>query len=88
MVEANMDDEPTVQTAIRIPQSWLPRVQAIVDRLAADHIGVKPAGIMRSALGLGLETLEAKYGLTPPAKPAAEQKGEKKPARKPTKRTK
>jgi hypothetical protein len=77
-----MDDEPTVQQAIRIPQSWADRVQALVARLAKDHIEVKPAGIMRSAMGLGLEALERKYGLAPPAKPAA-QKGGGKPARKP-----
>jgi predicted DNA-binding protein len=76
----------TVQTAIRIPPEWVPRLQAVADALSRPGVPLTPSDAMRAAIAEGLTVLEAQLqiaskgteGVTPKARrPAAGAVGRK-----------
>lgn len=73
------EKERTVQTAVRMPESWIPRLDAIAAKLGATGLDVSQAAAIRVALARGIAALEAEHGIapapsTPPAPPAAKGK--------------
>jgi hypothetical protein len=52
------DDAANVQTAIRIPSEWVPRLQEIAGRLSRPGIPVTVSDAMRAAIAEGLGVLE------------------------------
>lgn len=71
-----------MQTAVRMPASWIARLDAIGDRLSQTGLGVSQAAVIRVALARGISALEAEYGLAAEAVEKPE-KGAQTPARKP-----
>lgn len=83
------EKERTVQTAVRMPESWISRLDAIGARLGETGLDVSQAAVIRVALARGIAALEAEHGIAPQNAPAeTSEKGEPKPARKPASRTK
>lgn len=81
----NREKEGTHQAAVRFPQSWVTRLEALGKRLSP-LVPLPLAAVLRAVLERGLTSLEAEHGLspsreTPPEQP--KQKGESRPARKP-----
>lgn len=68
--------ERTIQTAVRFPASWLPRLERIAERLSSPGIDVSQAAAIRAVMSRGLDALEAELGIT---------EAEAKPKPKPTK---
>jgi hypothetical protein len=60
--------EPTVQTAVRFPKSWLARLDAVAAKLTEQQAGnpVSQATAIRVCLSRGLEVVEKEYGLAKP----------------------
>lgn len=52
------DDGPTVQTAVRLPEDWMPRLQEIAARLSRPGIPIRTADAIRAAIAEGLVVLE------------------------------
>lgn len=64
--------ERTIQTAVRFPASWLPRLERIAERLSSPGIDVSQAAAIRAAMSRGLDALEAELGTgDPEPKPKA-----------------
>ena len=86
------EKERTVQTAVRLPESWIPRLDAIAGKLGAAGLDVSQAAAIRVCLGRGIAALEAEHGIAPaspaPATPAAPAPPERKTSKtsKPAKR--
>lgn len=74
-----------MQTAVRMPASWIARLDAIGDKLGETGLGVSQAAVIRVALARGIAALEAEYGLAPSASAEVDkpEKGAPTPARKP-----
>lgn len=66
--------ERTIQTAVRFPASWLPRLERIAERLSSPGIDVSQASAIRAVMSRGLDVLEGELGI-----------GESEPTPKPTK---
>jgi len=81
-----------VQTAVRMPQSWIARLEVVAAALEKTGLDVSQAAVIRVALARGIAVLEAEHGIaTSTATTGASEttaKGEKKPARKRAKRSK
>jgi len=78
--------EGTYQAAVRFPESWVSRLEALGKRLSP-LVPLPLAAILRAVLERGLTSLEAEHGLTgstgsPPTE-GAKQKGESRRSRKP-----
>ena len=56
-------DAANVQTAIRFPTEWVPRLQAIAGKLSRPGIPVTPSDAMRAAIAEGLRVLEEQLGV-------------------------
>jgi hypothetical protein len=52
------DDGPTVQTAVRLPEEWMPRLQEVAERLSRPGIPIRTADAIRAAIAEGLTVLE------------------------------
>ena len=78
------EKERTVQTAVRMPASWIPRLEAIGKKLGETGLDVSQAAVIRVALARGIAALEAAHESVPAAPP--ETRGPK-PARKPVRRS-
>lgn len=50
--------EHQVQTAVRVPESWLERLDKLIDPLSTPGMPATRAGVLRSALHRGLMELE------------------------------
>jgi hypothetical protein len=61
------EKERTVQTAVRMPESWVPRLDALAAKLSQPGITVSQAAVIRAALARGIAALEAENA---PEKPA------------------
>src|SRR5262249_17431490 len=80
------EKERTVQTAVRMPESWIPRLDAIAAKLGDTGLDVSQAAVIRVALARGIAALEEAHGLARPnATAEAPEKGAK-PARKPARK--
>lgn len=81
------EKERTVQTAVRMPESWIARLDVIASKLGAAGLDVSQAAAIRVCLGRGIATLEAEHGIAPasPA-PAAPAPPPERKASKPAKR--
>jgi len=68
------EKERTAQTAVRMPESWVPRLDALAAKLSQPGINVSQAAVIRAALARGIAALEAENGLLPasnaPERPA------------------
>jgi hypothetical protein len=78
--------EGSYQAAVRFPESWVGRLEALGKRLSP-LVPLPLAAVLRAVLERGLTSLEAEHGLTgstesPPTE-ATKQKGESRPSRKP-----
>ena len=62
------DDPATVQTAIRVPADWMPRLQAIAGRLSRPGLALTTSDALRACLAEGMAKLEAELGITQPGK--------------------
>jgi len=63
-----MTKDDNTAVSVRMPQEWLDRMDALVDVLAqepelAGVIGVTRSMVIRRAILLGMEHLEAQHGL-------------------------
>lgn len=67
--------ERTVQTAVRFPASWLPRLERIAERLSSPGIDVSQASAIRAVMARGLDALEAELGMGEPEPKARTTKG-------------
>lgn len=54
--------EEKIQTAVKMPKSWIGRFDAVAEAMAAPGANVNRSEAMRLAMYRGLETLEAEYG--------------------------
>jgi len=52
------EDAANVQTAIRVPVEWMPRLRAIAGRLSRPGIPLTASDAMRAAIAEGLVVLE------------------------------
>ena len=52
-------EEEHVQTAIRVPKSWLDRLDKTAERMCQPGIRVNRSEVLRLALHRGIESLEA-----------------------------
>lgn len=80
--------EPTVQKPVRVPESWVPRLKVLADKLGESGIQPSEAAVIRLALGRGLDALEAEHGIQRGAAAddsATPEKGRPEAARKPRK---
>jgi hypothetical protein len=80
----------TVQKGVRMPEEWIPRL-ARVGKALSPHVDLNEATVLRAVVGAGLDTLEAKFGLSAEqgSKPAAgtDEKVETATARKPKRKS-
>lgn len=60
------DDGPTVQTAVRLPEEWMPRLQEIAARLSRPGIPIRTADAIRAAIAEGLTVLEGQLQIRRP----------------------
>jgi hypothetical protein len=74
-----MPNDETVQTAIRIPAAWVPRLHEIAGRISRPGIPITQADAMRAAIAEGLGVLEAQLGIA--QTPTAIETPEPKPKR-------
>ena len=51
-------EENQVQTAVRLPESWLERIDRLAESMSKPGVPTTRAGAMRTALHLGLVELE------------------------------
>jgi hypothetical protein len=80
------EKERTVQTAVRLPESWIARLDAIAGKLGASGLDVSQAAAIRVCLGRGIAALEAEHGIAPAPAPVAPPAAP--PERKPSKGSK
>ena len=63
---SGMAKDDTVQTAVRMPAAWLPRLQEVAARLSRPGIEMTQADAMRASIAEGLAVLEAQLGVAEP----------------------
>jgi hypothetical protein len=67
------EKERTVQTAVRMPESWVPRLDALAAKLSQPGINVSQAAVIRAALARGIAALETEDGRPPASDTPAER---------------
>ena len=55
------EKERTVQKPVRMPESWVPRLKTLAERLGESGIPVSESAVIRLALSRGLDALEAEH---------------------------
>lgn len=63
MASGMRERERTVQTAVRVPESWIPRLDVLAGKLSQPGISVSQAAVIRAALARGISALEGENGL-------------------------
>ena len=67
--------ERSIQTAVRFPASWRPRLERIVEKLSSPGIDISQSAAIRAVMSRGLNVLEAELGTEESAPEPAKAKG-------------
>lgn len=50
----------TTQLVVRVPEDWLPRLDALIDVIASEGVATTRTDVVRAAIAAGLGVLEAR----------------------------